>query len=241
MSDVTHPTTSIERPRRRRIAGALMPLLMAWGLWNGVFDGRTPAFLPTTAERTLYFKVPLEGVRFHWEFLEPSAFLAGELTLRIINKKRDETLVVFRDGRISAGWEMIGTNTRDSAFYFGFSTGRRYVTAADDSLIITLRAPKDLRGHGVYKEATLPAGTWQSTGTYSSIYGGRWNPLDFLVRAGKPPMAFMECWDTVWPMRVTRNTGWGGLKPVNEDSGVFSRIKNQGVDGRVCGSGNQVD
>ncbi|MCO4098977.1 MAG: hypothetical protein HEQ38_06150 [Gemmatimonas sp.] len=214
---------------------------MAWVLWNTLFDGRTPAFLPTTAERTLYFKLPLEGVRFHWEFLEPSAFLAGELTLRIINTNRDDTLVIFHDGKISDGWQMIGTNTRDSSFYFGFSTDRRYVTAADDSLIITLRAPKDLRGHGVYKEGTLPAGTWQSQGTYSSIYGGRWNPLDFLVRAGDPPMAFMECWDTVWPIRVTRNTGWGGLKPANEDSGVFSRIKTQGVDGRVCGSSNQTD
>ncbi|WP_396216612.1 hypothetical protein, partial [Gemmatimonas sp.] len=105
MSDVTHPITSIERPRRRGITRALLPLLMAWVLWNTLFDGRTPAFLPTTAERTLYFKLPLEGVRFHWEFLEPSAFLAGELTLRIINTNRDDTLVIFHDGKISDGWQ----------------------------------------------------------------------------------------------------------------------------------------
>jgi hypothetical protein len=43
----------------------------------------------TSADRTLYFKLPIEGARFHWEFLDPQAFLSGELTLRILNKDRD--------------------------------------------------------------------------------------------------------------------------------------------------------
>jgi hypothetical protein len=210
--------------------------------WLMPFNGPYPAVFNFPADRSLYFKLPIEGVRFHWQFLEPSAFLSGELTLRIVNKDRDDTLVVFRDGKISDGWQMIGSTPRDSAFYFGFSTSTRYRTALNDSLIITLRAPEDLRGRGPYKQGTLPAGTWQSTGTYSSVYGGRWKPFDLLVRFRKPPIAFMECWATVWPIRVTSTSGWAGIRPADEDnSGWFRDIVNRGVNGRRCTSSNQID
>jgi hypothetical protein len=216
--------------------------LLTMMFWLTMFNGRFPAILDFPADRTLYFKLPIEGARFHWQFLEPNVFLSGELTLRIVNKERDDTLVVFRDGKISDGWQMIGSNTRDSAFYFGFSTGKHYRTALNDSLIITLRAPQDLRGRGPYKQGTLPAGTWQSTGTYSSVYGERWNPLDLLVRFGKPSIAFLECWDTVWPIQVTSTNGWRGIRPADEDnSGWFRDLMNRGVDGRLCTSSIQTD
>ncbi len=193
------------------------------------------SFAPA-ADRTLYFKLPVEGARFHWRFLDPEAFLSGELTLRILNEGHDETLVVFRDGKIHDGWEMIGEALPDGSFYFGFATSDRVRTKADDTLVITLTATSDLLGRGPHHEGVLAAGVWQMTGTYSSIYGARWNPLDLLVRAGKPPIAFMQCWEGVWPITITKEEGWRGAPPNNE-SGLGRRLSRpRGTDGSVCGS-----
>lgn len=192
--------------------------------------------LGTSAERTLYFKLPIEGVEFHWVFLDSAAFLSGELTLRILNKDRDDTLVVFRDGKIQDGWEIIGDDKPRKGVYFGFATTtRRFRTEADDSLIITLKATKDLLGRGPFTEGVLAAGVWQMSGSYSSIYGGRWNPMDLIVLHGDPPMAFMECWTGVWPITITKWEGWMGA-PSGDDSTFRKLIKPSGTNGRPCGS-----
>lgn len=226
------------KPTRRR--QALRELLrgLAWFAVPLMFYGAFP-FLPSlapSAERTLYFKLPIEGVRFHWRFLDPDAFLSGELTLRIINKGRDQTIVVFRDGKIQDGWEMIGDESPSKAFYFGFSTTNRYRTAADDSLIVTLKAPKDLLGQGPFSEGVLAAGVWQMSGSYSSIYGGRWNPIDFFVLFGDPPIAFMECWAGVWPITITKTEGWKGAPPKEESAFLRRLMKERGTNGRACRS-----
>lgn len=190
----------------------------------------------TSAERTLYFKLPIEGAEFHWMFLDSKAFLSGELTLRILNKDRDQTLVVFRDGKIQEGWEMIGDARPGEGIYFGFATTRRFRTSADDSLIVTLKATKDLLGQGPFSEGVLSAGVWQMSGSYSSIYGGRWNPLDLVVLHGDPPIAFMQCWTGVWPIMITKREGWKGTQPPGEDSTLRKLTRSRGTNGRPCGS-----
>jgi hypothetical protein len=200
--------------------------------------GATPfaASLTPAADRTLYFKLPIEGARFHWRFLDPEAFLSGELTLRILNKGYHQTLVVFRDGKIQDGWEMIGDARPDGSFYFGFVTTHRVRTKADDSLVITLKVTNDLPGRGPYSEGVLAAGVWQMTGTYSSLYGGRWNPIDLVVLHGKPPVAFMQCWKGVWPITITDAEGWQGAEPKDE-VGLSRRLsKPRGTNGSTCGS-----
>lgn len=194
-----------------------------------------PSFA-TSADRTLYFKLPIEGVRYHWVFQDPAAFLAGELTLRIINKDRDQTIVVFRDGKIQDGWEEIDDSRPDGGAYFGFASTTRFRTKADDSLIVTLTAPRDLLGRGPYSEGVLAAGTWQMSGTYSSIYGGRWNPIDLIGLHGDPPIAFMQCWAGVWPITITKHEGWrGGPQP--ETLGFLRKLtKARGTNRRVCGT-----
>jgi hypothetical protein len=190
----------------------------------------------TSADRTLYFKLPLEGVEYHWEFLDSQAFLSGELTLRILNKDRDDTIVVFRDGKISEGWETIGDEKPGRGAYFGFATQKRFRTRSDDSLIVTLKAPKDLLGRGPDSEGTLAAGVWQMSGTYSGIYGGRWNPMDLAVLHGNPPVAFMECWAGVWPLRITKHQGWMGAASRNDGSSIRKLIGERGTNGRACKS-----
>lgn len=222
------------RSTLRRFALAL-PLVVS--IWLSLCNGRVPAFLSPTVARTLYFKLPIDGTHFHWTFLDRRAFLAGTLTLRIVNtsRGRDETLVVFREGRITDGWTMIGETSRDSSFYFGFSTDRRFATSVGDSVIVTLVAPEPLRGRGPYSSGTLAAGTWVATGTYGSLYGGTLNPFRDVVRIGKTPIAFLNCWDTAWVLQDARDTGWMGPKPPGEDEVSFlGRLMQRGVDGRDC-------
>lgn len=228
------PTSRARTAARRMLRWAPFPFLGAM-LWMTLCDGRVPAFLSPTVERTLYFKLPIAGTRFHWTFLDRRAFLSGELTLRIVNanRDRDQTLVIFRDGKITEGWEMIGDVRRDSSFYFGFSTEKRFATAVGDSVIVTLDVKEDLRGRGPHSQGTLAAGTWVATGTYSALYGGTLNPLRDLVRTGKPPIAFLNCWDTSWVLRDVSNDGWMGPKPIGEDD--ETRLgPERGVDGRTC-------
>lgn len=192
--------------------------------------------LAPAAERTLYFKLPIEGAQFHWRFLDAEAFLSGELTLRIINDGHDQTLVVFRDGVIQDGWEVIDEPQADGSIYFGFATNERFRTKANDSLVITLTAKEDLRGRGPYREGVLPAGTWQMHGTYSGLYGKRWNPIDYFVLQGDPPVAYLECWDDVWPITVTKREGWRGAKD-SDKIGLYRKLtRPRGTNLHRCGS-----
>lgn len=239
-SSMTVPIASTEPPTTtaRRMVGRVLPfaylLAMLWLTWC---DGRVPAFMSPTVARTVYFKLPIAGTRYHWTFLDRRAFLSGELTLRILNisRDRDTTLVIFQHGKIAEGWKMIGDERGDSSFYFGFSTKRRFATAVGDSLIVTLTATEDLRGHGPHSQGTLAAGTWVATGTYSGLYGGTLNPFRDIVRAGGPPRAFLECWDTSWVLTNASDTGWMGPKPKGDDDDSFFR-RDRGVDGRRCRS-----
>ena len=232
MSD---PTPDVRPPRSRR-----WRWLVAGVFWTGlvVIAGgwfpRVTSFA-SSADRTLYFKLPIEGARFHWMFLNREAFLAGELTLRIINEDRDQTLVVFRDGKIQDGWEMID-GARPDGFYFGFSTDDRIRTKANDSLIITLTATKDLLGRGAYSEGVLPAGVWQMSGSYSSMYGGRWNPMDYFALQGDPPIAFMQCWAGVWPITITKREGWMGAGSRDWGRLLDKLTRPRGTNGRLCRS-----
>ena len=210
--------------------GWAVPLLLLF--WVTPFGA---TFAPA-AERTLYFKLPIEGVRYHWTFLDPEAFLSGELTLRIMNKDHDQTLVVFRDGKIQDGWKMIGDPRPDGSFYFGFETTDRVRTEPDDSLIITLKATKDLLGRGPSSEGVLSAGIHQVHGTYSAIYGKRWNPLELIMMRDEPPVAYMECWADVWPITITKREGWKGTEQDNEP-GLFRKMtRSRGTDLSACES-----
>lgn len=218
----------------RQLLRQLRPFLL-FGTFALLLWGRVPAFLSPTVNRTLYFKLPIDGTRFHWTFGDRLAFEAGELTLRIVNTKRgrDQTIVIFRHGQVSAGWEMIAGSSRVSDAYFGYASDTRFPTAVGDSLIITLVATEDLPGRGPHARGTLPKGTWVATGTYSALYGGTLNPLSNVVRWGKPPAAYLTCWDTTWVLQDVRDDGWMGPRPADEQDELRP---DRGVDGRRCRS-----
>ena len=218
----------------RQLLRRLRPFLL-FGTFALLLWGRVPAFLSPTVNRTLYFKLPIDGTRFHWRFRDRLAFEAGELTLRIVNanRGRDQTIVIFRHGQVSAGWEMIVGASRDGDAYFGYASDTRFPTAVGDSLIITLVATEDLPGRGPHARGTLPKGTWVATGTYSALYGGTLNPLSDLVRWGKPPAAYLTCWDTTWVLQDVRDDGWMGPRPADEQDELRP---DRGVDGRRCRS-----
>ncbi len=143
---------------------------------------------------------------------------------------------MFRDGKIHDGWEMIGESRPGDGFYFGFSTTDRVRTKSDDSLIITLKATKDLRGRGSDREGVLAAGVWQMSGSHSSIFGARWNPLDYFALGRDPPVAYMQCWTGVWPITITKRKGWYGEQQ-SDEIGLFRKLtRPRGTNGRLCGS-----
>lgn len=207
-------------------------------LWSLIGEGRVPVALSPTVERRIYFKLPVAGTRYHWHFSNRADFLAGELALRISNARRgrDDTLVVFRHGRISDGWRMIDGDQRDGSAYFGFSSEKRFRTTAGDSLTLTFVAPKALPGIGPYAAGTLRAGRWIATGSYRSMYGGTLSPIRDLVNIGESPIAFLGCWDNSWPLIDRRNQGWMGIAKVNDNEpNLLERVRPpRGEDGRRC-------
>lgn len=205
-------------------------------VWIFIFDAWMPVSWSPTVDRTLYVKLPLEGVRFHWRFSDADSFLAGELKLRIANQDRAEEIMIFSNGAIAEGWRMIGDENSDGSFYFGFQSDTRHATSASDSLVLSLTVPEPLTGRGPHREGVLPAGQWTATGTYSALYGGTWNPAHALVLRGDEPIGFLQCWDAEWPLDITANSGWNGPRPEDDDEpSLLTRLNPEtGVDGRRC-------
>lgn len=159
--------------RWRSWLGWALPLFVIWGTF---FSYRMPFTANRSVDRTLYFKLPLEGVEFHWRFDDAEALYAGRLTLQMINGDRNQEIVVFADGKLSEGWRMIGEPRRDGSVYFGFESSTRYPTSARDSLVVTLESGVDLTGRGPRREGVLEAGVWTMTGTHSFLLGGDLQP-----------------------------------------------------------------
>lgn len=202
-------------------------------------------------DRRLYFKLPLEQVRFHWRFLERDAFLAGSLTLRIIRDGAVDSIVVFQNGAVAEGWAPIPQTGTTGEIYFGFESSMRYATAPGDSLEIELVALEPLTGIGAYQQGTLPAGRYLSTGSFSSLTdddSAQWIrmiammkgiPRDELesmpeiqalrerlsaIEGRMEYMAFMECWRQPWSLTITAEEGWLPAARAAESRAWTSRL-----------------
>ena len=203
-------------------------------------------------DRSLSFKLPLEQPRFHWRFLEKDAFLAGSLMLRIIHDGAVESIVVFQDGTIAEGWEPMAGMPRSEGnmagrgrpyvsgvnedIYFGFTSSTRYATAPGDSLEIELVVVEPLAGIGRYRQGTLPAGRYLSTGSFSGFIFANWEALSDAAAQGHS-MAFMECWRQPWSLTITAEEGWMTMPAAQRAARILlaSQLPDEmGLDGRSC-------
>jgi len=150
-------------------------------------------------DRKIYFKLPLKQTQFHWRFQDKQFFLSNKLTLILKRNNRTETIDVFRNGKISDGWEGIDPK-RDppGQIYFGFLSTRRFRISALDKVEIKLQLRKDIQGIGPDSKGILKAGDYSSTCTviiYPSNMDTAYTGLD----ANCAPK---------WDLVITDNKGW---------------------------------
>jgi hypothetical protein len=213
-------------------AGLLLVSYAVPGLMRVVYGGGP-------GERSLYMKLPLEQPRFHWQFADREALLAGSLEIAIHGADgRDTVLTVFRDGAWAPGWRAIESSRGVGEIYFGFVGDVGVRTHPKDSVVVRLRAVEDLDGIGAHRRGVLPTGEYQASASYSNLIG---HPLIPLFPTGRSPVAYIGCWRETWDLDVTEEAGWRGA--LSEDrpfvlatrlSSVFDNAFERGTDGDRC-------
>ena len=184
-------------------------------------------------KRALSLKLPLKQPIFHWTFNSRSDFLAGKLVLHIVRDGKSRPITIFENGEFSDGWEAIELqNPKAGEIYFGFQSSEKYLTAPGDSLRIEWLVKKDLEGIGPTQTGILPAGTYESEGTYSGLideYTVSEQMKDLpeetvaKLRNAYEFKAFLENWEQEWPLKITSENGW--LEPAQREA--FEKLKKQ--------------
>ncbi len=169
--------------------------------------------------RTIVLKLPLRQPVFHWRFQSKKDLLAGKLLFRISRNEKTTEIVIFENGRMSEGWEPMALpdQTKNGEIYFGFQSSEKFATAPNDTLAIELIVKEDLAGIGSLQTGVLPAGTYKAQGSYSGlldeyqVFEQMKNiPKETLekLRKSYEHKAFLENWESQWPLRITGNKGW---------------------------------
>ena len=157
----------------------------------------------TRHNRKLYFKLPLDGPRFHWRFKDRQRFLAGKLDLCISNPNESPFVInVFEYGKISDGWHPLSEPregvTPNSPIYFGFKSSKKFDVCTGDRVEVRFENPNDLDGTGADMQGIFKAGKFSSTSS-----------LKFYFLTGdKADTAYLSDWSEKWPLQITAQTGW---------------------------------
>lgn len=170
--------------------------------------------------------------------MSKSDYLAGKLILRIKQGEKITEIVIFEDGRISAGWQTIPLpeNLKAGEIYFGFESIKPYLTAPNDNIELELHVVKDLDGIGALQTGFLPAGIYKAQGTYSMLTNEYQVPDEFKampeetiekLKKATEFRAFLEDWDTKWPLQITGNEGWLDLAQREGLEQALQRLENQ--------------
>lgn len=147
----------------------------------------------------LYFKLPLEGVEYHWQFREREKFLAGSLKLVISRGEERRTIEVFSHGVIDEGWKTLGSQGESRRIYFGFSSLDRYPVTLGDTVELVFDSPYDLDGIGPDNTGVLAAGQYRSRSPFKMYLFDSYD---------ERPTAFLVDWNQKWPLTLTGNQGW---------------------------------
>lgn len=191
-------------------------------------------------ERTFYLKLPLKQVDQDWVFEDKRAVLAGTLLLRIARQNETNEIVIFNNGQLSPDWQPMPSAEPifPTSMYFGFMSDKKYLTAPGDVIELIWHVPEPLEGIGAEFTATLPAGTYRSTGQYSGLTDNMDVTQTLLYRRvlrsinngqksrNKEELleiftqelnklyddtAFLHHWNEQWKMEVTSNAGWNRI------------------------------
>jgi RNA polymerase sigma factor (sigma-70 family) len=169
--------------------------------------------------RTLALKLPLEQPALQWTFMSEADTLAGKLTLRITREEKTVDIIVFENGHFAEGWQAMRLPLYPKAgeIRYRFTSSQQYFTSPDDTLELQWQVPTDLDGIGRFQTGILPAGVYKTRGTYTVISDEYQVPDAFKafpqdtvarLKAENSYTAFMEKWQTQWPLQITSDEGW---------------------------------
>lgn len=168
--------------------------------------------------RMLYFKLPIEDIKYHWKFLNREQFLMGKLLLEFTTEGSKQKEIIFSNGKLNANWKVIGDSDFDSdaedktnnVIYFGFVSHSKYWFNKSDSAKITLINNKPLSGWGYDFKGDLKAGKHVSKAKEITQYEDDIHETTEELEHAK---AFInhKNWQTSWPLnnRTPQGTGWG--------------------------------
>jgi len=226
----THTARDCHSIVRGVLAAALVAALTipAFALNSTEMSPKAQTQKKEPVKRSIALKLPLQQADFHWVFGNRDDFLAGKLMLRIVHVDKSEDIVIFENGKLSDGWQLMPTppSVGDGA-YFGFVSTKKYATVPGDALALELTVTKDLDGIGPTETGVLPAGKYTTKGIFSGLTDeidlsaltaeitkkhGKLTDEDNKLITKMHEMndykAFCENWTTQWPLKITGDKGW---------------------------------
>ncbi len=233
---------------RLKVTMKLLKFCLLLCLTQAVYALKTvylPAELQTKqtspVARTFYLKLPLQQADRDWVFSDAASLLQGGMELRIIRQgKVVEQIVIFSQGEWAPGWlpMLPPVPTTPDAIYFGFISTKLYLTAPDDLIELRLQVVKPLKGMGPVNSGILPAGLYIASGRYSGLtdqFDLKGTQLFNTVMQNEVELqdkqtlvhdlahiynyaAFLNAWQTSWPLTITTNSGWLNEYNQPEDS-----------------------
>jgi len=162
-------------------------------------------------ERSIYFKMPLDSIEYHWEFLDRKDFLNGELVLSFTSEGKRINEIIFSHGKINPGWEVVGKDdaydAEHNTIYFGFVSKDKYWLNLDDSAKITFNNPHNQKGWGADFKADFKPGKYEANAEYFSLYeDDTYDTEEELAEACA--YVSVEDWKEHWPLVAQIKPGW---------------------------------
>lgn len=170
--------------------------------------------------RRVVLKLPLRQPALHWTFMSKEDYLAGKLVLRFVRGEETTEIVVFEDGKIREGWNLLVFLETPGAgeVYFGIESSKKYTTSSADMVEIELHVKSDLEGIGERRTGILPKGVYKSRGRYSKL-DNEYEVSDKLnamlsrgillgLQKAFEFRAVLGDWDEQWKLNITGREGW---------------------------------
>jgi hypothetical protein len=162
-------------------------------------------------ERSIYFKMPLDTIEYHWEFLDRKKFLEGDLMLTFTSEGKTIKETVFSKGKLNSNWKVIDDNEddnlQDNIIYFCFRSDKKYWLTPEDTATLTFSNPNDQRGWGADFYADFPAGKYSANADHFELYeDDTYDTKDELLVANA--YIAVDDWKDHWALTNQVKPGW---------------------------------